>query len=116
MVLTHKTLCLGFRSLGLIHFLLGRVGLGGILGLLGLVVFAQGLRLGDELRVLVIEHIERIPVLQEVVERSRAQHDVQKRGLAVAVHAARAAAQALLELCDAHVVLVDLRLGLVHLR
>ena len=115
MVLLHKLFGLLLRSIGLFDLLLGDIGLVGIFLLLGLVVGAKILSLFDHLGIFFIQRGERIPVLREIVERIRAQNNVEERGLAIAIHVASALGKLILQLVDLRVVIVDFSLALVHL-
>ena len=115
MVLLHKLFSLLLRRIGLFDLLLGDIGLVGIFLLLSLVVGAKILSLFDHLGIFFIQRGERIPVLREIVERIRAQNNVEERGLAVAIHVASALGKLILKLVDLRVVIVDFSLALVHL-
>ena len=115
MVLLHKLFSLLLRRFSLFDLLLGDIGLVGIFLLLGLVVGAKVLGLLDHLGIFFVQRGERIPILREIVERIRAQNDVEERSLAVTVHVASALGKLVLQLVDVRVVFVDLGLALVHL-
>ena len=60
--------------------------------------------------IVVVDVLEQVPVRDELLERRGAQHEIEQRGLARAVHAARPLAQPLLQIGDLRIGLVDAKL------
>ena len=72
---------------------------------------AQVFRLLHHRGIVVVDIVQQIPACGEFLERRGSQDDVERRGLAAAIHTARPLAQLVLQLGDLGVRFVDARLG-----